>query len=170
VDAARTRRRRAALRGLRLRRAVRDGRREQLRRQAGKAVRFAACMRDHGVSGFPDPDPSGELTIDAVANDARIDTDSATFKAAIGACRALEPPGFTGRKRTAAQQSSALRFAQFMRDDGVPDLPDPAPGGALIDTNEIPSAAGRGALEIPGFQAAIDSCGDNLSDALGRRP
>ncbi len=35
-----------------------------------KAVKFAECMRDNGVSAFPDPDPdaSGELTIDGIAN------------------------------------------------------------------------------------------------------
>ena len=29
-----------------------------------QAVKFAECMRDNGVRGFPDPDASGELTID----------------------------------------------------------------------------------------------------------
>jgi hypothetical protein len=33
-----------------------------------KSVRFAECMRANGVGGFPDPDASGALTIDAVAN------------------------------------------------------------------------------------------------------
>ena len=32
----------------------------------GKAVKFAECMRDNGVSAFPDPDASGRLTIDGV--------------------------------------------------------------------------------------------------------
>ena len=29
-----------------------------------KAMKFAECMRDNGVSEFPDPDTSGEMTID----------------------------------------------------------------------------------------------------------
>ena len=33
-----------------------------------KAVKFAECMRAKGVSAFPDPDATGALTIDAVAN------------------------------------------------------------------------------------------------------
>jgi hypothetical protein len=32
------------------------------------AVKFAECMRGHGISAFPDPDAEGKLTIDAVAN------------------------------------------------------------------------------------------------------
>ncbi|HZU75589.1 MAG TPA: hypothetical protein VFA70_02425, partial [Dehalococcoidia bacterium] len=35
---------------------------------AQKAVKFAECMRSNGVSAFPDPPASGELTIDGVAN------------------------------------------------------------------------------------------------------
>jgi hypothetical protein len=135
----------------------------------GKPMRFAACMRDNGVSAFPDPDASGELTVDAVANGSSVDTDSAAFKQAISACRDLEPSGFTGRRRTAQQQESALKFAQCMRENGVPDFPDPTPGGALIDTTRIRSAAGRGARDIPGFQAATDKCHTALRDALGGR-
>jgi len=135
-----------------------------------KAMKFSACMRQHGVSEFPDPDAAGELTIDAVANGSSIDTSTAAFKNAISACRNLEPPGFTGRRRTAQQQESALTFAQCMRDNGVPDFPDPTPDGALIDTNRIPSAAGRGARDIPGFQSAVERCRDGLTKALGRQP
>lgn len=135
-----------------------------------KAMKFSACMRDNGVSAFPDPNASGDLTIDAVANGSSLDTSSPAFKQAISACRDLEPPGFTGHRRTAQQQQAALKFAECMRENGVPDFPDPTPDGALIDTNRIPSAAGRGALDIPGFQAATQKCRDLLDDALGRQP
>jgi hypothetical protein len=30
-----------------------------------KAVKFSECMRDNGVGAFPDPDASGEMTIEA---------------------------------------------------------------------------------------------------------
>ena len=60
-----------------------------------------------------------------------------------------------------------LAFAQCMRDNGIEDFPDPARDGPLIDTNRIPSAAGRGALDIPGFQAAMEACGDAAARALG---
>src|SRR3954470_21327706 len=64
-----------------------------------KAAQFAECMRDNGVRGFPDPDPSGELTIDAIANGSSVDTSTPAFDQALSACKALEPPGFTGDKR-----------------------------------------------------------------------
>src|SRR6185437_9165645 len=41
------------------------------------ALTFSQCMRDNGVANFPDPDASGHLTIDSIANDAKIDTGSA---------------------------------------------------------------------------------------------
>jgi hypothetical protein len=134
-----------------------------------KAMKFAQCMRDNGVSEFPDPDPSGELTIDGIANGSSLDPSTAVFKKAIGACKDLQPPGFTGHKRSAQQQESALRFAQCMRDNGVKDFPDPTRDGPLIDTRRIPSAAGKGARSIPGFQAAQEKCGAAFSDALGLR-
>jgi hypothetical protein len=53
-----------------------------------------------------------------------------------------------------------------MRDNGVKDFPDPTADGPLIDTTRIPSAAGKGAHSIPGFQAAVHKCRDVLADAL----
>ena len=132
-----------------------------------KAMKFAACMRENGVSAFPDPNASGELTIDGIANGSSLDPSTAAFTKAIGACRDLEPGGFMGHKRSAQEQQHGLEFAQCMRDDGVRDFQDPTKDGPLIDTSRIPSAAGRGAHSIPGFQAAVEKCRDALAGALG---
>jgi hypothetical protein len=132
-----------------------------------KAMKFAECMRDNGVTEFPDPSASGELTIDGIANRSSLDTTTAAFKQAIGACRDLEPPGFMGHTRSAQQQEHALEFAQCMRDNGIKDFPDPTRDGPLIDTTRIPSAAGRGARSIPGFQAAMQKCTAVYSGELG---
>jgi hypothetical protein len=123
-----------------------------------KAVQFAQCMRNNGVRGFPDPDASGKLTIDAIANGSALDTSSAAFKQAISACKDLEPPGFTGDKRSPEQQKAALMFAQCIRDNGVKDFPDPAPDAPLVDTNRIPSAARPGGLSI--LNTAMQKCRD----------
>ena len=131
-----------------------------------KAMKFAACMRENGVSAFPDPNASGELTIDGIANGSSLDPSTAAFTKAIGACRDLEPGGFMGHKRSAQEQQHGLEFAQCMRDDGVRDFPDPTKDGPLIDTSRIPSAAGRGAHSIPGFQATVEKCRDALAGAL----
>jgi hypothetical protein len=130
-----------------------------------KAVKFAGCMREHGVEAFPDPDASGVLTIDEVANGSSVDTSSASFAKAIRACRKLQPPGFTGRRRTTQQQQAALRFAQCVRDHGVKDFPDPTEGEPLVDTNHIPSANQKGGMSI--LNAAMHACGKVYADRLG---
>jgi hypothetical protein len=121
-----------------------------------QGMEFAECMRKNGVREFPDPNASGQLTIDQVANGSSLDTDSAAFKQANSACKDLEPAGFTGGKRSPEQQKAALKFAQCIRDNGVKDFPDPDPDGPLVDTNRIPSA-GRGAPP-PALHAAMQKC------------
>ncbi len=121
-----------------------------------KAVKFAQCMRANGVSQFPDPDASGALTIDGVINGSSLDPNSATFQQALSACKDLEPPGFMGPQRSPQQQEAALKFAQCMRDNGVPDFPDPLPDGPLIDTNRIPSAGTDGGMSL--LHAAMQKC------------
>ena len=125
---------------------------------AQKGVKFAECMRRHGVSQFPDPGASGRLTIDAVANGSSLDTSAPAFTQAISACKDLEPAGFMGSKRSSQQQQAALRFAQCIRENGVNDFPDPTPDGPLIDTNRIPSAAEPGGMSA--LHAAMQNCRD----------
>ena len=126
-------------------------------------MKFAECMRKNGVREFPDPDASGTLTIDGIANRSSVDTSSAAFKQAIAACKDLQPPGFTGRKRSPEQQQAALKFAQCIRDNGVKDFPDPAPDGPLIDTSRMPGSPG--ARSIPGLDAAMQKCRDLAANA-----
>lgn len=110
-------------------------------------MKFAECMRHNGVTEFPDPDASGELTIDAIANGSSLDPTTSGFTRAISACKALEPPGFTGHKRSAQEQEKALEFAQCVRDNGVEDFADPTPDGPLIDIDG----------SKPGLKAAVDA-------------
>jgi hypothetical protein len=130
-----------------------------------KAVKFAQCMRENGISQFPDPDASGQLTIDGVLNGSSIDPNSPTWNEAIAACKDLQPPGFTGNgERSADQQDAALKFAQCIRENGVTDFPDPAPGQPLVDTNRIPSANTAGGMSI--LNAAMHKCGDVAAAAI----
>jgi hypothetical protein len=130
-----------------------------------KAVKFAQCMRENGVSQFPDPDASGELTIDGVLNGSSIDPDGPVWKQAIDACKDLQPPGFTGdAERSTDQQEAALRFAQCIRENGVPDFPDPVNGEPLVDTNRIPSAATDRGMSI--LNAAMHQCSDVGAEAM----
>jgi hypothetical protein len=128
-----------------------------------KGVKFAECMRSNGVSKFPDPGASGKLTIDAIANGSSLDTSTPAFTHAISACKALEPAGFTGSKRSSQQQQAALKFAQCIRANGVKDFPDPIPNGPLVDTNRIPSAAEPGGMSA--LHAAMQKCSDAAAAA-----
>jgi hypothetical protein len=132
-----------------------------------QAVKFAECMRDNGVSEFPDPDPSGGLTIDGVLNGSSLDPSTPAWKAAIAACKDLQPPGFTGDGEVSVEeQETRLEFAQCMRDNGVEDFPDPAEDEPLVDTRRIPSAAENGGMSI--INAAMQTCGDLAAEATGR--
>jgi hypothetical protein len=64
--------------------------------------------------------------------------------------------GVHGWKVTPQQRTVRLKFAQCMRDNGVPDFPDPTPDGPLVDTNRIPSAATTGGMSI--LNAAMRKC------------
>jgi hypothetical protein len=123
---------------------------------ATQAMKFAGCMRDNGVDAFPDPDASGELTIDGVVNRSSLDVSSAGFERAMTACRDLEPSGFTGHERTPQQQEAALGFARCIRENGVGDFPDPTADAPMIDTNLIPSAARAGGMDR--LHAAMEQC------------
>src|SRR5918996_2934866 len=129
-----------------------------------KAVKFSECMRDNGVREFPDPPASGGLTIDGVLNGSSLDPNAPAWKQAIGACKDLQPPGFTGDEEvTAEEQEARLEFAQCIRGNGVEDFPDPAPDAPLVDTNRIPSAAEDGGMSI--LNAAMQKCRDHAAQA-----
>jgi hypothetical protein len=123
-----------------------------------KAVRFAECIRGHGVPHFPDPDPKGDFAFG-------IDVSPAVWRRAVDACKALEPPGALSGKRSPKQQSDALRFAECVRENGVKDFPDPVNGDPLIDTTKIPSSNRPGGMTI--LNAATHKCGSILRLAAG---
>jgi hypothetical protein len=125
---------------------------------AEKAMKFAECMRQNGVSQFPDPPASGDFTIDAVANGTSLNTNTPAFAQALNACKDLEPAGFTGTKRSSQQQNAALKFARCMRKNGVPDFPDPVNGQPLIDTNLISSTRKPGGMSA--LHAGMQKCSD----------
>ena len=123
-----------------------------------KAVKFAECIRRHGVPHFPDPNAKGEFIFG-------IDVSPAVWTKAVDACKDLQPPGALSGKRSPKQQSDALRFAECVRENGVKDFPDPANGQPLIDTTKIPSSNAPGGMTI--LNAATQKCGDILKLAAG---
>jgi hypothetical protein len=123
-----------------------------------KAVKFAECIRGHGVPHFPDPNEKGEFVFG-------IDVSPAVWNKAVNACKDLQPPGSLSGKRSPKQQSAALRFAECIRDNGVKDFPDPVNGDPLVDTTKIPSTNQPGGMTI--LNAAMKKCGSVLGRAAG---
>jgi hypothetical protein len=123
-----------------------------------KAVKFAECIRAHGVSDFPDPNAKNQFAYG-------VSVSPAVWKQATTACKDLQPPGTLSSKRTPKQQSASLRFAQCVRDHGVKDFPDPVNGEPLINTYKIPSSNKPGGMTI--LNAATQKCGSVLGQAAG---
>jgi hypothetical protein len=123
-----------------------------------KAVKFAECIRAHGVSDFPDPDAKNQFQYG-------VSVSLAVWKQATTACKDLQPPGTLSGKRTPKEQSASLRFAQCVRDHGVKDFPDPVNGEPLINTYKIPSSNKPGGMTI--LNAATQKCGSVLGQAAG---
>jgi hypothetical protein len=123
-----------------------------------KAVKFAECIRAHGVRDFPDPNAKNQFEYG-------VSVTPEVWTRATTACKDLQPPGTLSGKRTPKQQSASLRFAQCVRDHGVKDFPDPVNGEPLIDTTKIPSSNKPGGMTI--LNAATHKCGYVLKEAAG---
>jgi hypothetical protein len=123
-----------------------------------KAVKFAECIRAHGVSDFPDPDAKNDFQYG-------VSVSVTVWRQATTACKNLQPPGTLSSRRTPQQQSATLRFAQCVRDHGVKDFPDPVNGEPVIDTYKIPSSNKPGGMTI--LNAATHKCGRVLGQAAG---
>ena len=125
----------------------------------GKAVKFSECLRANGVSDFPDPNASGQFPSYGVS------VTPAVWKRATSACKSLQPPGTLSARLTPAEESAALKFAQCVRENGVPDFPDPVNGQPLIDTTHIPSSNRPGGMTI--LNAATHKCGHLIAEQTG---
>jgi hypothetical protein len=112
---------------------------------------FAKCMRENGVD-MPDPEPGqGGIRIQRSPGG-----DRAKVEAAMQACRSLLPNGGEGMKLDAEQIEQLRQMAKCMRENGVPNFPDPDADGT------INFQAGSGFdREDPKFQAAMEKCRGN---------
>ena len=119
-------------------------------RDAGRA--FAQCMRDNGLANYPDPDPSGR----SGAGHEAFDRDDPKVKAATEKCRNLLPGGGEHKVQGPEGIKQLVAFARCMRDNGVPDFPDPDAAG------KFPRSAEQGAHDNPKFQAASEKCRKDL--------
>lgn len=127
---------------------------------------FAACVRTNGVPNFPDPNSDGQFVLtqnngSRLLNGVAVDLDSPKFEAAYEACQSLLPPSSNAQGED--QMADALvKFAACMRQNGVPNFPDPNQQGGKV-------LMGSGGLDpnAPEFQQALQSCRDELSGLTG---
>lgn len=110
------------------------------------ALAYAQCMRDNGYTEFPDPTPEGGIRF-------QITPDSAPrFHKAGAACQHLAPEGMRDEDMSPEQLEALVRFSQCVRDNGVPEFPDPGPKG-----NYDLSSAGIGPGDAR-VEAAMAAC------------
>ncbi|GAB3149744.1 hypothetical protein GCM10027290_36450 [Micromonospora sonneratiae] len=127
--------------------------------EADQQLRFARCMRENGID-VPDPVPGGQNGTIRVGGG----NDAVKVKAAVDACRSFLPNGGQVGKLDPEQAENMRRLAQCLRENGIPDFPDPAPDGSLkID----PGVFGSKDLNDPTLKAAMQKCQQYLPKLAG---
>jgi hypothetical protein len=113
--------------------------------------KYSACMRSHGVAGFPDPVVSGS-SIHLVLTPV-ISASPAYAKARV-ACQGLLPARPGSQSFSTQQQDDYLKAAACMRDHGITGFPDPDFSGGRVS---FPLPAGMNANSAQ-FEAAREIC------------
>lgn len=130
-----------------------------------QSLKFASCMRAHGVPNFPDPTAGGGGI--EIAPGSGLNPFSPSFQSAQKACKAFAPPNPGPIKLSASERRKALVFAQCMRAHGDPSFPDPM----LSVQGDTPVIALRGLFfpvgagfdpQAPAFKQAASECGLRL--------
>ncbi|GIM90335.1 hypothetical protein [Paractinoplanes toevensis] len=125
-----------------------------------QAVKYSQCMRENGVPSFPDPvDGRIQLRIEPGSD---LDPEGEPFKKAQQACKDLEPAGLGNAGQNGEQQGRVLKWVACMRQNGVPNMPDPQADGKMLvgpDTGVDP--------ESPAYKDAETKCRDLAPGGLG---
>jgi hypothetical protein len=120
---------------------------------------FAQCVRDHGVPDFPDPVINGgQLGLPANSGGEDPKQALANNEAAQQACTPildrLPATAHHGQDHTPSPQEMQqfLQFAQCMRENGIPEWPDPLPDGNMPLPTPL-EQEGKSARVLAGLQA-----------------
>ncbi|MFG2085334.1 MULTISPECIES: hypothetical protein [unclassified Spirillospora] len=94
-------------------------------------VKFAQCMREHGVD-MEDPKPGQGIRL-------KHKGDKVVMDKAMTACRKYDPQANATGAPDPEQQERGRKFAECMRRNGVEKFPDPKPGqrGIMIDKRTV---------------------------------
>jgi hypothetical protein len=132
-----------------------------------EALKFAGCVRSHGITDFPDPSSGGGFVFHASAGM----TQSPQFQAAQKACQKYMPPGpGSGPAPSAQALAHMVKVAECMRRHGITDFPDPrtsVPPHALAGVDGVISDIDGVVLvfpstidtQSPAFSQAAAACG-----------
>jgi hypothetical protein len=94
----------------------------------GDMVKYAGCMREHGID-MPDPGADGSMMVQAMPADDGSGAEMNKMQVASDACSKWLPNGgVLTEKDKAEQREKSLKFARCMREHGV-DMPDPDADG-----------------------------------------
>ncbi|SDT68553.1 hypothetical protein SAMN04489716_5641 [Actinoplanes derwentensis] len=116
-------------------------------------LKHAQCMRAEGMTWFPDPPGPGQPMEIRVPDGVQREE----FAAAMEKCRKFAPSGTDKGGPTAADLEKLRLMSKCMRENGVPDFPDPQAGGGL--------SIGDGLSVKPGdpvFDKAEQACSQYL--------
>ena len=132
-----------------------------------RMVAFAKCMRSHGVPNFPDPGSNGSGGIQIQATQRAgsgasmsvngVSVSAPAFQSAMRSCRPQLPNGGHPPPLSAARKAAMLQFSRCMRENGLPNFPDPTFGtGGRVRLEVGPGASVN--PNSPGFQRAQAAC------------
>jgi hypothetical protein len=119
-----------------------------------QGIEYAQCMRDNGVPDFPDPNADGRFSLTHGGDG--VDQDDPTFRAAAETCRELAPGGEHQNVGDPTYVEQMRSFSRCMRENGLPDFPDPDANGQL----QLPH--GEGGYGDPKVEAAMEKCREKL--------
>ncbi len=123
----------------------------------GAAVRYASCMRTHGIANYPDPQvtttPGGGGSV-AIAGPSGPGAAPA-FHAAQNACNGLLAPIINATEHHGPSRQAFLAFARCLRSHGLSDFPDPDAQGHI--TGQMIHATGVD-LQAPAFLTDAKTC------------
>lgn len=105
-----------------------------------EALAYAQCIRDNGYAEFPDPTPGDGIKFLIKPGDAP------RFQKAAEACRDLAPEGLRDNDVSPEQLDGLVKLAQCVRENGIPNFPDPSSKGAF-DLHELGIGPGDARLE-----------------------
>jgi hypothetical protein len=119
-----------------------------------EALAYSECMRDNGITDFPDPERNGEGGI-GLSLPEGTDPEDEDFKAAEDACKDLMPGPEEGATIDPDMYDALLEYSECMRENGITAFPDPEPNGGIIMNGDMGFDP-----QSEEFQAADEACAD----------